>query len=109
MDISVFDAPKPDLSEVQIADVLLQHWGLTGTQSKLVSERDQNILITAPTGQYVLKIANQAEDPAFLALQNAALAHIAQTDPALGVPRLVGDMVVHQGHMVRLMTYLPGQ
>ena len=97
------------MTAAEIAEVLLQHWGLTGTQSKLVSERDQNVLITTPIGQYVLKIANQAEEPAFLALQNAALAHIAQTDQALGVPRLVGQMGMHQGHMVRLMTYLPGQ
>ena len=107
--MSVFDAPKPALTAAEIATVLLQHWGLTGTQKPLVSERDQNVLVTAPAGQFVLKIANQAEDAGFLALQNAALAHIAQTDPGLGVPCLVGQMAVHDGHMVRLMTYLPGQ
>ena len=106
---SVFDTPKPALTAPQIAAALQQHWGLSGTQKSLVSERDQNVLISTPSGQFVLKIANQAEDAGFLALQNAALAHIALTDPTLGVPRLIGEMVAHRGHMVRLMTYLPGQ
>ncbi len=109
MPTSVFNSPKPALTAPQIAALLAQHWGLSGRQKSLVSERDQNVLITTPTGQFILKIANQAEDARFLALQNAALAHIAQTDPTLGVPRLVGAMVDYRGHMARLMTYLPGQ
>ena len=104
---SVFDAPKPALTEVQIKS-LLRNRGLTGSQTELVSERDQNVLITSVAGRFVLKIANRAENPEFLALQNAALAHIALTDPGLGVPRLVGAMTGYRGHLVRLMTYLPG-
>ena len=107
--VSVFDAPKPTLTDAQIMRLLQTHWALTGALKPLVSERDQNVLLDTGTARYVLKIANRAEDAGFLGLQNAALAHIALTDPALGVPHLVGPMVEHHGHCVRLMTFLPGQ
>ena len=111
---SVFDAPKPALTEARIADLLRVHWGVSGKQSALVSERDQNVLIDTGPARLVLKIANRAEDVGFLALQNAALAHIALTDPDLGVPHpvpaLTGDgMVQADGHALRLMTWLPGR
>lgn len=112
--VSVFDAPKPALSQAAIAGILHDHWGLSGRATDLVSERDQNLLIATSTARYVLKIANRAEDTGCLALQNAALAHIAQTDPGLGVPRLIptmaGEVMVRQaGHWIRLISFLPGQ
>ena len=112
--LSVFDAPKPDLAEAEIANLLRVHWGISGVLKPLVSERDQNIRVDAGPGQFVLKIANWAEDAGFLALQNAALSHIAATDPSLGVPHvqptLTGAAMAHDaGHGLRLMTYLPGQ
>ena len=111
---SVFDAPKPAVSLSDIAAILHDHWGLSGAVTALVSERDQNVLIDTGAARYVLKIANRAEDPGFLALQNAALAHIAQTDPELGVPRLIptlaGEpMALYAGHIVRLISFLPGK
>ncbi|PKP74878.1 MAG: 4-aminobutyrate aminotransferase [Alphaproteobacteria bacterium HGW-Alphaproteobacteria-6] len=111
---SVFDTPRPALSEAEIAALLAEHWGLAGTLSALVGERDQNVLVDGPAGRHVLKIANAAEDARLLDLQNAALAHVAQTDPGLGVQRLVpardgAGMVCHRGHQIRLMTWLPGR
>jgi 4-aminobutyrate aminotransferase-like enzyme/Ser/Thr protein kinase RdoA (MazF antagonist) len=111
---SVFDTPKPGLSDAEAADLLHRHWGLSGRLTPLVSERDQNLRVETETQTLVLKIANRAEDAGHLALQNAALAHIARTDPALGVPRLVpaldgSGMVMAGGHAVRLMTWLPGR
>ena len=110
---SVFDAPKPALSDAAVAALLHRHWGLSGVLKPLVSERDQNVLVQTATQALVLKIANRAEDAGHLALQNAALAHIAQVDPTLGVPRLVpaadgAAMVMDGGHALRLMTWLPG-
>lgn len=112
--ISVFDAPKPDLGDADVARLLRDHWGIEGRLRPLVSERDQNVRVDAAGGSFVLKIANRAEDAGFLGLQNATLAHIAETDPDLGVPRVMPTrdgavMVVHQGHLVRLMTFLPGR
>ncbi len=110
---SVFDTPGPALSDAEIAALLSRHWGVSGELTPLVSERDQNVRVTGGTQSLVLKIANRAEDAAHLALQNAALDHIARVDPTLGVPRLVpaldgAAMVTVDGHALRLMTWLPG-
>lgn len=65
----------------------------------------------------MLKIANAAEDRAFLDLQNATLQHLALAAPNLGVQRLLparqrSPMVEWPGacasHCVRLLSYLPG-
>ncbi len=117
-DISVFDHPGPQLSEREVDEFLLRDYGLSSTLQPLVSERDQNFLVNAGGCEYVLKIANAAEDRAFLDLQNRLLAHIAEVDPGLGVPRLVpardgrGIAEWNSGagmHAVRLFDYLPGK
>ena len=111
---SVFDHPKPALEMAEVARLLQRDYGLTGALTSLVSERDQNFRLDAGEKRFVLKIANAAEDVSFLTLQNAALDHIAQTDPTLGVQRLVpaqnGSATVRWGsHAVRLLSYLPGR
>jgi len=115
---SVFEHPKPCLAGFEIEALLQRDYGLAGTLAPLDSERDQNVLVAAGGHRYVLKIANAAEDCGFLALQNAALEHIAAVAPDLGVPRLVrtrdgAEMGVwRQGtaaHTTRLLTYLPGR
>lgn len=111
---SVFDTPRPALTGAEVAALLAEHWGITGRLSALVGERDQNLLVEGPAGRHVLKIANAAEDARQLDLQDAALAHIAQTDPGLGVQRLVptrdgAARIGYRGHQVRLMTWLPGR
>ncbi len=117
-EMSVFDHPKPQLTHVEISALLKRDYGLEGSMTPLSSERDQNALIDAGGRQYVLKIANAAEDRGFLALQNAVLEHIAAVAPGLGVPRLVrardGAELAEwkpgmAAHAVRLLTYLPGQ
>jgi 4-aminobutyrate aminotransferase-like enzyme/Ser/Thr protein kinase RdoA (MazF antagonist) len=116
--ISVFDHPKPSFAESAVCELLLRDYGLVGTLKELVSERDQNFLVETADGQYVLKIANLAEDRHFLELQNAVLKHCAKVDPELGVPKLIpskdkSDLVdwstSHGTHATRLLTYLPGQ
>lgn len=88
-EISVFEHPKPELSEREVAGFLYRDYGLGGALSPLVSERDQNFLLDAGDRKYVVKIANAAEDPEFLELQNSVLGHIASVDPGLGVPVVV--------------------
>jgi 4-aminobutyrate aminotransferase-like enzyme/Ser/Thr protein kinase RdoA (MazF antagonist) len=88
-------------------------YGLDATATPLPSERDQNFLLTAcPNGrQFVLKVANAAEERAFLDAQNAMLEHLAPLDLS---PRVVaagdGSFLTHGpgGHFVRLLTWLPG-
>jgi len=113
-EMSVFDSPKPAFSAGAATANLRRDYGIDGTLQELVSERDQNFRVTAAGGEYVLKIANVAEDENFLALQNSVLRHVAVSDPDLGVPRVIatagGEGIAHwQGHAVRLLSYLPGQ
>src|SRR5262249_8058031 len=66
----------------------------------------------------VFKIANAATEFAALDLQNRALVHLAAKDPMLPTPRLVpardgSSMLTIERdgtpHLIRLLTYLPGQ
>ncbi len=118
IETSVFDHPKPQLAGFAIGELLKRDYGLEGAMAPLTSERDQNVLIDAGGQQYVLKIANAAEDRGFLALQNAVLEHLAAVAPELGVPRLVRagegkeltEWRLDSGtHAVRLLSYLPGR
>ena len=69
--------------------VAAEHYGLIATVHRLDSERDQNFRLRSLSGrEYVLKIANPAEDRAVTNLQTEALLHLAAADPGLPVPRL---------------------
>lgn len=77
------------------------------------SERDQNFLLAARDSEkFVLKIANVHEKPAVLEAQNAIMSHLV----AQGVefcPRVVpaasGEIATVDDHLVRVLTYLPGE
>ena len=97
-----------------------ERYGLAVTDLKpLTSFQDQNFRVTGPDGQrYVLKIANRHETFETLDLQNQAMRHLADRDPAFPTPRVVPTLdgagitsAEHDGerHFVRLLTYLPGQ
>jgi hypothetical protein len=115
--LSVFDSPKPQFSDAEIATNLARDFGLKGSLKPLVSERDQNAQVRTGTADYVLKISNAAENREFLELQNAVLRHVASVDENLGIPHLVAaqageDIVDWRSpsgtHAVRLLTYLNG-
>jgi Ser/Thr protein kinase RdoA (MazF antagonist) len=82
-EISIFDHPKPNRAENTVCELLLRDYGIAGTLKELASERDQNFLVTTADAQYVLKIANVAEERHFLELQNATLKHCAKVDQAM--------------------------
>src|SRR3990172_2431607 len=64
------------------------HWALDVTASALPSERDQNFVLQATSGdRLVLKIANASEDRAMLDAQQRAMAHLSRTLSI--VPRVV--------------------
>lgn len=87
--------------------------------TRLTGERDENFRLTVAGGaEYVLKIANPAENPAESDFQTAALLHIAKTDPALPCPRVLRDRTglahvrfVDEGaeRTARVLTFLPGR
>lgn len=114
------DAPSFD--DIEVISLVRQRYGLEVAVASLVSERDQNFHLQTSDGcQYVLKIANSAEDPAMTDFQIKALLHIADYIDAYGVPitvprvlkTLAGEtqtMLEAAGcqHVVRVVGYLRG-
>ena len=114
------EEPAPAFSTAQAEEIAQRAFGLRASAHALASERDQNFrLRTADGSEWVLKIANPAEDPALLDMQTRALLHIAEVDPELSVPRvrtkpegaLFHEVDADDGRrfIVRLLSFLPGQ
>ncbi|UHS58589.1 phosphotransferase enzyme family protein [Agrobacterium vaccinii] len=105
------------LAEAQA--LVLNIYGLDGVAKPLSSERDETFLFTAHDGaEFVLKIANPAEDPAALAFQDGALLHLQVNAPDVPVPRLVFTRDGRASHtldtaegprIIRLLTFLRGE
>ena len=109
-------SPIPESLAQQLAT---GYYGLPATAHRLDSERDQNFRLRTLDGrEYVLKIANPAEDRAVTNLQTEALVHLATTEPALPVPRVFPalnnalelDITFDDGstRVVRLLSFLAG-
>lgn len=96
-----------------------QIFRVTGTVSRLDSDRDQNFRIDTERASFVLKISHPAEDTACVDLQTEALRHAVKTDPNLPVPRIVPTVdgttratvtgTDKRACAVRLFTLLPGR
>ncbi len=117
---SVLEAKAPSFSTEEAAEVALHAFDIQASAHPLASERDQNFRLRADDGhQWVLKIANPAEDPAILDMQTQALLHIAQVDPSLAIPRVKATpdgTLFHQVNgsdgrhfIARVLSFLPGQ
>ena len=117
---TVLEEPAPAFSTAQAEEIAQRAFDLRASAHALASERDQNFrLRTADGSEWVLKIANPAEDPALLDLQTRALLHIAKVDPELSVPRvraspegaLFHEVDADDGRrfIVRLLSFLPGK
>lgn len=111
--------PAPEFTPEEAEAIVSELYGLSGSAAALESERDQNFhLVTGAGDQYLVKIANSAEDPAIIDMQLKALKHIALVDPGLPVPqvilskegKLVEEVEAADGriHPVRVVSYLPG-
>ncbi len=79
---------NPAFTAGELADLARIHFGLEGEIRPLPSERDQNARLTGAGGDIVLKVSNPDEDAALIALQEAALAHLAAQGIG-GIPRIV--------------------
>ncbi len=110
-------ATRPDIGLEEAMEMLARVWGIRGSVEDLPSERDRNVLVR-PDGAVppvVLKVANLAEDPAFLECQEMAMARLA----AAGVPvarpvaaqdgRTLVDLGAPGPPWARVLTYLPGR
>jgi hypothetical protein len=89
-------------------------FGVEGHAQPLTSERDINFRIRAGDGvQYILKIANSAEQAATIEFQNAALRRLETAAPDIPTPRLMrtregGDWGRYDKRITRLLTWLEG-
>ena len=107
----ILTSPPPTLTNAQVTNLALQHFGIEGTQTRLTSERDLNIRITTATARYVLKLANPAEPASLTDFQTQALLYLATT--TLPIPRVICTLtgetaaITAQGTL-RLLTYLDG-
>jgi len=117
---TVLEEPAPAFSTAQAEEIALRAFDLRASAHALASERDQNFrLRTADGSEWVLKIANPAEDPTLLDMQTRALLHIAEVDPELSVPRVRANPEGAPFHevdaddgrrfIVRLLSFLPGK
>jgi hydroxylysine kinase len=114
VEAAVLSAEVPAFSVEEARDLVRRHWALEPLSvAALASERDQNFRVDAAAGRFVLKIANRAEPCGVTRLQNAALRHVAATDPTVAVPRVVptrhgGHEALDAGSTVRLLTWMDG-
>ena len=88
-------------------------FGIQASAGELPSERDRNFLLTArDCEKFVLKIANVNERRVVIEAQNATLRHLeacVSFCPRV-VPAVSGELIeVVDGHLVRVLTYLPGK
>src|ERR1041385_5716627 len=79
----------PNFTEQDAVRFAREWYGLQTTVQPLPSERDRNFYLKTEDGrEFVLKIANVAEERETLDLQNKALEHLAAQAPALRLPRV---------------------
>ena len=110
---AVISAPR--FAAADAVKLARELYGLDASAEPLPSERDQNFLLRTPPGDcFVLKIANAREDRGILFLQNRTLEFLAAAGTGLDWPRLIpcargGELAEHEGHAVRLLTWLPGK
>ena len=93
-------------------------YGLSGVWSPLEGERDQNYRILGAGGESAtFKVCHPAEGEAILECQAMALEHIAGSEPALPVPRLIRTRndevlahITHEGrdYPVMVLSWLEG-
>ncbi len=115
----VLQAPPPRFSLAQAAEIAAELFGIRGTATSLVSERDQNVRIAADDGHgWVLKISNPGEREGVVEMETGVVRHVAAVDPTLpvAVPRETrdgapwGTVDGPDGgrHFVRLLPLMPG-
>ena len=115
--MTLFATANPAFSDAELLTLASRHFGKSGKIRPLPSERDQNARLTVADEEFVLKVANPAEDPGQIDLQNATMLHLARVGQP-GIPRVVPTldgkdraMVMVGGHpsLMRLVTWVSGK
>ncbi|MGY8986570.1 MAG: phosphotransferase [Sphingomonadales bacterium] len=103
----------PSFDNEQIAQIVLDLYGIEGEVLPLDSFEDQNTRIKTKDGSYVFKIANSKWEIDSFYFQNEVLERFAKMAPSLKlpvvIPTLKGEsLTIKDGFPVRLLTYLDG-
>lgn len=112
------ESDPPRFASSTAEHIALHNFGIKAQAELIGSERDQNFRLRSTSGvQYVLKIANAAEEPSEIDFENAMLEHIRTVAPDVPVPRIVTStagesVVIHRfegvNYLVRVLTWLDG-
>ena len=119
---AVIESENPRLGGGEIRQLLREQYGLEAELESLVSERDQNFRLRCDDDrQFILKIANAAEDPVATDFQIQALNHVesyqALQECPINVPRILrtsdGRVAVSvsaagEQHVARVLTFVAG-
>ena len=115
----VITADSPRFSKADVALLVEAKYGLGGEMCSLLSERDQNFRLTASNGhRYVVKVASAAEDRNTANFQIQGLLHLEARGCRVAVPKILralggaSSTMILDGqteHLVRLVSYLPGE
>ena len=110
-------SPAPAITSGEAAAIASELFGISGEAVALGGERDANFVLIASDAKFSLKIANPAERPSVIEMQQLALNHAMDADATLPIPRpiatrdghVVGSVELEAGvAAVRLLTYLEG-
>jgi len=105
--------PPPQMDAGRLAELVQDHWGLTGNCTQLTSERDLNHRLDTLTTSFTVKLANPGEPPELTDFQTGALLHVAIADPGLPTPRVIhtrdGQPILRCDEgALRLLGWCPG-
>ena len=120
--LAVIAQEAPYIPDEEAIALVKDRYGLDVSVRSLVSERDQNFRMRAEDGQqFVLKIANSAEDPMVTDFQVQALLYIEERVREEGIPVTTPEMLrTRDGdvsflydingvpHVVRAVTFIEG-
>jgi 4-aminobutyrate aminotransferase-like enzyme/Ser/Thr protein kinase RdoA (MazF antagonist) len=111
--------PAPEFLPEEAKRLALDHFGISGSVSRLASERDQNFRLSTDSGDWVLKIFNASEPAADTAFQIALLQHLEGIHPGVAIPRLrntaSGGPLAYavgtdgESHALRLVSWMVGR
>jgi 4-aminobutyrate aminotransferase-like enzyme/Ser/Thr protein kinase RdoA (MazF antagonist) len=101
------------------AQVAARFYGIKGTAHRLAGELDDNYLIDAGAGKFVLKVMHPDREASMVEMQAEALRHVSQSDETLTIPELIpsleGTSVSHvtaadgRNRLIWLLRYIEGR
>lgn len=101
--------PFEHVDPAALTALMRDAWGLeVHGLTRLDTERDDTFRVDHDGGTFLAKVAHPSDPLDLLDLQDSALRTVAERDPALPVPRVMGPRARLGGRVVRRLSWLPG-